>query len=170
MVRRIPLTQGQYALVDDEDYGWLIRWKWTVAKGRAVRSERVSETPGITRHNRKKIQMHRVILGARPGEQVDHINRDKLDNRRENLRIATGSQNQHNKAAILLRKGKETSSVYKGVSWNRKKRKWWVGIAVNGKTIHVGRFNDEVEAAKAYDEAARRLHGEFACLNFRYTT
>lgn len=166
MVKRIPLTRGVFALADDADYEWLNQWKWRLTGRYVVREQRISEVAGLTRETRKKVQMHRAIMEACAGQQVDHINGNPLDNRRENLRVASRSQNQHNKGSIVLRKGKPTSSIYKGVAWNKRKRGWWVAIAVNRKSIFIGVFKDEIEAAKAYDEAAKKHHGSFARLNF----
>ncbi len=110
----------------------------------------------------KSTQMHRVIMGLDRADSrvIDHIDGyDPLDNRDTNLRICTSSQNQHNR-----KKNKNNSSGFKGVHKHRKT--WVAGIRVNNKLIHLGVFADPVEGAKAYDEAALELHGEFAVLNF----
>ena len=159
---RIPLTQGQYAIVDPDDYRRLSKHKW-YATGRhgnghyAVRS--------VTTKNRKsgRIYMHREVIKAPDNLLVDHINRNKLDNRKANLRPATTAQNTRNQAK---RKGRTTSSKYKGVTWRRDVKCWQAAIWVDVKRIHLGIFDSEVRAAKAYDRAARRYHGEFAVLNF----
>ena len=154
----IKLTKGQVAIVDEEDAD-LALLNWYCANGYAVR-----RTPG---DNGKLIWMHRVILARilrrelRPGEQVDHINGDKTDNRRENLRLATNAQNGANKS-----KQKGTSSEYKGVCWHKATKKWRAQIGVDWKLIHLGYFTDEMDAASAYDEAAMEYFGEFAKLNF----
>jgi len=93
--------------------------------------------------------------------RYDHFDHDGLNNSRLNLRPCTASQNNCNQ-----RKGGGTSSKYKGLTWIPKRKKWKVMICVNGKNKFVGEFSDEVEAAKAYDAAARKYHGEFALLNF----
>jgi hypothetical protein len=106
---------------------------------------------------RAPVLMHRYLMGE-PAEDVDHWNRDSLDNRRENLRLATASQNIANG---LSRGG---SSKFKGVSWSRDG--WNASLRKNYKTIHLGRFDTEESAARAHDTAARQLHGEFARVNF----
>lgn len=105
--------------------------------------------------------LHRVIMNAPPGVQVDHINGDTLDNRRCNLRLCTHKENGHN------RKLQGGTSKFKGVTWHKRDRKWQAGIRHNGKQIHLGYFNDDVEAARAYDRAARKYFGEFARVNFQ---
>ena len=158
----IELTQGKVAIVDEIDAD-LARLLWCCnSDGYAVRA-----TPG---DNGKLIWMHRVILARilrrelRPGEYVDHINGDKTDNRRENLRLATSSQNCANRGK---REG-TYSSEYKGVYWHKPTKNWRARIMVDGKPIHLGYFIDEMDAASAYDEAAMKYFGEFASLNFPY--
>ena len=107
--------------------------------------------------------MHRQILQP-PGHLfVDHINHNGLDNRKTNLRLATCAQNTYNR--INLRKSK--SSKYKGVSWKKQKMKWVVNVRYNCRNKFIGYFKDEIQAAKAYDKAAKKYHGEFASLNFK---
>ena len=104
--------------------------------------------------------MHRRILEVGPGLFVDHINHNGLDNRKANLRAATALQNTWNN---LRKRGKNR---FRGVSWNKVENKWQAQLGQAGKHINVGYFDDEVEAASAYDEAVKRLRGEFAVLNF----
>ncbi len=160
IVKQIPLTQGKFALVDDEDFSRLNQHKWCVAKSgrngfRAVRGIR-KDKRNVTAY------MHRVIMDAPKHLDVDHINHNPLDNRKCNLRTCTKSQNQHNQQ---LRKS--GSSQFKGVVWDKCKNKWAAIIKLKTKQISIGRFNSEIEAAKAYDEKAKELFGEFACLNFK---
>lgn len=153
MTQKIPLTKGCYALVDDEDYERISQYKWTMGKDYAIRS--IRDADGKKGHG----YMHRFILDTQ-SRQVDHINGNKLDNRRCNLRPCTPSQNQANS---LPRKG---SSQFKGVSWNRKNARWVAQIKINRNDKSLGRFNDEIDAAMAYDQAAFAAWGKFAYLNF----
>ncbi len=158
-MKKIPLTQGQAAIVDDEDYEWLMQWKWTIDKRNhtfyAIRRS-------SCKLGKRKIFMHREILGLTKGDgkQTDHKNHNGLDNRRINIRICTGSQNQHNQ------KKQKGNSKYKGVCWNKYKKKWQAQIEHNNQCFYLGSFLKEIDAAKAYDKKARKLNGEFACLNF----
>jgi len=176
--RRIPLTQGKFAIVDPDDYEWLNKYKWHVNRGAntyyACRNSRIGK-------KRVSIKMHREIfenLSATKnstlkthnyhrhigdGLVVDHINHNGLDNRKANLRPATRSQNSLNKSSI---KTKPSSSKYNGVSWYRRRKIWHVQIGLNGKYKFIGYFHDEIQAAKAYDTAAKKYHGDFAVLNF----
>jgi hypothetical protein len=106
--------------------------------------------------------MHRLIIKAPDGLVVDHINYNGLDNRKANLRLATLKQNSRH----VIRTMNPGSSKYKGVSWYTRDKVWAVKIMVDGKTIRIGYFRNEIEAAKAYDKAAKKYHGEFAALNF----
>lgn len=145
----IPLTQGKVAIVDDEDYETLIQFTWSAHRSRNCWYAR-------TRIQGMQFGMHELVLGEK---YVDHINRNGLDNRRENLRFCTNSQNQMNK-------GKQSGSYYsryKGVT--RHRSGWMVRIQVNGKRIQVGYFKVEEDAAVAYNMAALKYHGEFARLN-----
>jgi len=156
---QIPLTQGKIAIVDDADYEWLIQYSWHVASNHNTWYAR----RGIGRPNKHTqiIRMHREIMNPPPGMMVDHVNHDGLDNRRSNLRNVTTTQNRHNG-----RKQSRNTSGYKGVCWDKYNSKWHVRIGHNGKTTFLGLFDCKVEAAYAYDEAAKILHGEFAFLNF----
>jgi hypothetical protein len=109
------------------------------------------------------IRMHREIIHPPDHLVVDHINHNGLDNRKANIRPSTRAQNNRNRL-IIKRKG--ASSKYKGVSWRKRKKKWLARICVNGEKKLVGYFKDEIQAAKAYDKAAKKYHGEFASLNF----
>lgn len=104
--------------------------------------------------------MHRLITGAGAGQQVDHINGNKLDNRRSNLRLCTQSENMRNRGATAL-----NTSGFKGVHWSANDRKWRAGIKVEGKRIFLGLYLSKEEAAEAYNRAAESLHGLFASKN-----
>ena len=160
-MKKIKLTKGMFAIVDDADYEWLSKFKWFAHKGRntfyAVRHIR------LLSGKRVLLSMHRQILGLKYGDpqQCDHYNHNGLANWRDNLRTCSNSQNQHNRSPH-----KNTSSEYKGVSWYNRRHKWVAQILVNGKKTHLGYFASEVEAAHAYDVEAEEYFGEFAYLNF----
>jgi hypothetical protein len=153
MPRHIPLTKGQFALVDDADFTWLIQYRWLFsANGYAQRT--------YTQHDRRYFeQMHRLIMGAVPGELVDHIDGDRLNNTRANLRIVNRSQNNWNRARNL-----RSSSDYKGVILHA--RGWQARIRVYGQRLHLGYFSDPAFAAQVYDAAAMHFFGEYARTNF----
>jgi hypothetical protein len=161
--RLIRLSQGLYAKVDPEDFYELIKYKWYACKSsRTYYASRIE----ITKKQRKCVSMHRFVMsealkGYGIEMQVDHINGDGLDNRKVNLRLATAAQNSRNR-----RQCRGKSSRYKGVSFIRPKGKFVAEITFNGKRMSLGHFESEAEAAKAYDEAAKKHHKEFACLNF----
>jgi hypothetical protein len=157
-VCHVPLTQGAFTKIDARDAERVLGRSWYLfynpinRKKYAVREER-----GV------RVTLHRWILNADETKDVDHKNGDGLDNRRENLREATAAQNARN-----AKKRPSAASKFKGVNrdTSRTDRIWRARIRVDCKLIHLGRFSTEEEAARAYDEAARRLHGEFACVNF----
>lgn len=112
--------------------------------------------------DKKHVGMHRFLLNVTDRKQcVDHINGQKLDNRKANLRLCTQRQNCQNTQTRCNR-----SSSYKGVSWDRSNNKWRTYIGINGRLKYLGRFTDKEEAARVYDRAARIYFGEFACVNF----
>ncbi len=150
----IPLSQGKVAIVDAEDYPWLNKRNWY-----ANRAKRTYYARGTIKG--KHAPMHRQILNAPPHLVVDHINRNGLDNRKSNLRLCTHFQNQRNR-----RPGRNGSSKYKGVRWSKRDKKFRAGITCNRKSYHLGMFESEIDAAKAYDNAAKKVFGEFAYLNF----
>jgi hypothetical protein len=139
-MKEIPLSQGLFALVDDEDFEELNKFKWFVQKNK--------NTFYAKRHIKKEeqdttIYMHNIIMKT-PKEMVtDHINHNGLDNQKSNLRIVTQRQNMHNKQ-------NKTSSMFVGVHWHKLAKKWNANIRVNGKQIYLGQFNNEEEAHNAY--------------------
>lgn len=159
MSRTIPLTQGYVAVVDDKDYEWLSQWKWC-AKKTVLANGRIK----LYAHRRignSTITMHRLIVNAGSDTLVDHADGNGLNNRRCNLRQATVAANCWNSNPRC-----NTSSRYKGVSWHKRVGKWAAAIRLCGRSRHLGYFADEVEAARAYDRAAKEHFGEFARLNF----
>lgn len=153
----VPITQGGYTLVDDEDAHIVGHWRWRLFAnrypGRGIR-------PGGRHGKQGVIYLHRAITDAGPGEAVDHINGDPRDNRRANLRIVSKRQNNWNKRPVL---GAE--SQYKGVGLDRRKGLWTASIGANGVSYSLGTFEDERIAAATYNGAAIVLHGQYAWLN-----
>lgn len=139
-MKKIPLTQGKFALIDDEDYKLISKYKWHYHSGYAARTL-------------KTIRMHRVILNAKPEEEIDHINRNTLDNRRQNLRIASKSQNAHNKGVR-----KDNTSGQKGVHYNKDKKLWISRIQVENKRYYIGNYKTKDEAIMAYRKAQMEYH------------
>lgn len=154
-MRTIPLTQGRVALVDDEDFEMLSHWRWC-ASGNGY----ASAYTGGGRSCPRFAYMHRMIMLPDPDQQIDHITGDRLDNRRCNLRLATFSEQSCNTGA---RKGE--TSRYKGVSLFRN-GKWVAQIQHDHQYFYLGYYDSPVDAAHAYDVAAREHHGEFAYLNY----
>ncbi|RWQ72537.1 HNH endonuclease [Bacillus cereus] len=160
MVKEIPLYgkngEGKFALVDDDDYEKLSKHRWFANNhGYALRTYMESR-------RQYKAFMHREIIDVPADMVTDHINRDKLDNRKSNLRIATRAQNNYN----VPTRQKQTTSIYKGVTWSNRDQKWQSSIVMNGKKNHLGYFSDETFAARVYDYFAYKMYGEFAYLNF----
>jgi len=153
-MKQIPLTQGNFALVDADDYDRLMQWKWYFDNGYARRNKYIDGKPIA-------VLMHSFIVQTPRGMDTDHINGDKLDNRKENLRICSHIKNGYNRKNQINKRGK-----YKGVSWHTKSNMWRVRIGYDRKTISLGYFNSDIEAAKTYDEAAKVYHGAYARVNF----
>ena len=153
-MKRIKLTRGKFALVSDIDYTYLNQWKWCYHnEGYAVRTN-------------KGILMHRLILERKLHnsnfKEVDHTDRDRLNNQRRNLRPATRKQNTWNVSKRI-----NTRSRYKGVCWHEHGLfgKWRVRIQINGHSKHLGYYTDLSTAVKIYNEAAKKYFGKFARLN-----
>lgn len=159
--RRIPMAGPKYAIVDPADYERLRKYEWFARKGKNSFYARRYEARGKGKKE-TLVYMHQEIIKVPKGMMVDHINHDSMDNRRANLRAATTSQNSYNRKKL----SRQCSSKYKGVWWHKSSLKWQARIIFEKKRIHLGTFKNEIDAAKAYDEAARKYHGEFACLNF----
>lgn len=149
---------GRSAFVSDEDYELVAQHRWCVASGGRYAATAVKKIDGT----KTLVAMHTMLTGF---SKVDHINHNGLDNQRSNLREASTSDNAKNK-----RKKLSASSRFKGVSWDSSKKRWRVLIKPDSSSSqqHLGYFKVEELAAKAYDDAARKLYGEFAALNFPF--
>jgi hypothetical protein len=158
-MRAIPLTRGMIAMVDDSDYEWLNQWKWfaQMCDGRLYAARSVWD--GKIK-KKTMIYMHRFILNSPKGIKVDHEDRDTMNCSRANLRLADDSQNSMNQ-----KRSKKSTSGFKGVCWHRRMNKWMARIHSYHKQIVIGYFDNASDAAKAYNDAAIKYHGEFAVLN-----
>lgn len=157
--RAIPLTQGKIAIVDDADYEYLNQFRWFASKDKntwyAMRT--------VPRSNGKetKVSMHRDLLGVLSDAHVDHVDMNGLNNTRGNIRPCTGVENRRNRGAQ-----RNNTSGFKGVTWHKASNKWRAQIRQDGTRKHLGLFDSPEDAARAYDTAARELHGSFARPNF----
>ena len=157
----IPLTNGGVSLVDIADVELVNQHRWFRRRSNRGRTFYATSTAHV---GSRQIHMHRLILQPEPYMQIDHKNGDGLDNRRSNIRVATQAENNRNRQVI------SGVSRYKGVSLcngpRLKSIRWMSGITYNNKTVYLGIFPNEIDAALAYDEKAKELFGEFAFLNF----
>lgn len=153
----VPLTRGQVALVDDDD-AWVLRHRWHALRrsdGRGFYAAR-----NLPRPARGTVYLHRVLMEAPAGVEVDHVSGDGLDCRKANLRLATHRDNAANTQRVVVAR-----SGFKGVRQTAAGR-WRAYIKNHGRQLHLGHFDSPEEAARAYDEAAVRLFGQFARPNF----
>jgi len=158
----IQLTKEQIAIVDDVDYEYVSQFKWYAMKTKSgYYACRTFNENGI-RHTEL---LHRVILASllgrllEKGEECDHVNGNTLDNTRNNLRLASHSQNTRNRKTNA-----NSTTGIKGVWWNKKDMKWQAGITVDGKLHYLGRFSNVEDAKKAYEQASKKFHGDFGRL------
>ena len=157
-MKRIPLTMGKEALVDDEDYEYLTQWKW-----RFNRHNGYAQADVRKRDKRTTVYMHSLVAQRRGlgcDKTVDHCNRKKLDNRRSNLRSATHHQQKGN-----CGRRRDNTSGYRGVRWQTREQKWQAMLLVDGVGRSFGYYSDPRDAARAYNKAAIDYFGEFAVLN-----
>jgi hypothetical protein len=158
-MKQVPVSEGCVATVDDEDYERVIQHKWRV--------QRVGRNAyAYTSISGKQVLMHRLIVNAEKGTMIDHADGNGLNNQKSNLRPCTYAQNFAN---ARPKQTKNKTSEYKGIWFIQTvpcRRCWRAAITAEGKRLNIGTFMTEVEAARAYDAAAKALHGEFARLNF----
>lgn len=159
-MKLIPLTQGKFAQVDDDDFDFLNQWKWHCRRSPHTC---YAITVFYPSNSRKTIQvrMHWLVIPTSDNTKiVDHINHQGLDNQKKNLRLCSHIENSKNKNP-----SKGSSSKYLGVSWRKSRNCWVSQIQLGGKNKHIGCYNNEVEAALAYNKKAKKLFGDFANLN-----
>lgn len=155
-VNKIELSRGKYAIVDPEYVELLNKFNWSLSYNRAGNEYAITNMNGI------RVKMHRFIMGVTdPSILVDHKNRNGLDNRKHNLRLCDKLKNAANSKPI------NKTSAYKGVSFDNYSKKWVARIKFEGKQLNLGRYDDEEDAARAYDAKAKEVFGEFAYLNFK---
>ena len=157
MVKEIQLANNKgVALVDDEDYDKLIKYKWHLRDIKIMHAGTKVKIDGKWFEKR----MHHFLVNVPEGFEVDHIDQNGLNNQKSNLRVATHSQNMMNRNSF-----KGSSSKYKGVSFDKKCNKWRSEVSLNKKHYYLGMFENESDAAMAYNKRALKLHGEYVNLN-----
>lgn len=156
-MRTISLTKGKVALVDDADYARASQYKWHAVKRKRTWYPSRLINMGSKRH---QLFLHAFLLEPMDGLQVDHRDGDGLNCTRANMRLCTPAENTRNR-----RRPVTNTSGYKGVSWHKLRGKWIAWIGLNGRNKYLGLFESKRSAAQAYNEAALKYYGEFACLN-----
>ncbi len=159
-MKTIPLTRGLLALVDDSDFEALSHFRWHAIGNRSRYTNYAAANSHDPKPLRRTILMHRQIMNPPDGMVVDHIDGNGLNNQRSNLRILTQSQNL-GRASLCA----ANTSGFKGVTFDRQTGRWKASIQSNGKMINIGRFDDIAEAARARDEMAIKIYGEYAYKN-----
>jgi hypothetical protein len=155
-MKQIPLTQGKLALVDDADFETLSKFPWHLTAGGYAAKNVLTENG-----KRTIVLMHRLLMNPHAGLHVDHIDGNKLDNRRNNLRLCTSGENLMNSKG----QSRRVYSKFKGVTWDKARSKWVAQIQAEKRHKMLGRFATEEQAAIAYNIAAQSMHGEFAYIN-----
>lgn len=159
----ITLLDGvTQTLVDEEDYEKFNKFIWHRNDKKCGKLVYVVRSYYRSDGKKRSLVLHREIMNCPEGMFVDHINHNTLDNRKCNLRIVTCQQNNSNSV-----KWTKYTSKFKGVSFDNKNKKWLAQIQFEKKKMHIGRFNNEEDAAREYDKKAKELFGEYACLNFK---
>jgi len=154
MAKALRLHKGASTTLDDADYDRAKAFHWHKTTNGYVAGY-------VVEQGGRRVYLHRWLLDAQPGQFVDHIDGNKLNNRRSNLRLVTRSQNQANR-----RHNRTSRSRYKGVTWHKRRKRWMARIQVRGRRITIGYFNDPLQAAYEYDAFARNYFGEYARINF----
>jgi hypothetical protein len=148
---RIPLTQDKFAHVSIQDAARVRSIPWAAWK---------TDKQWYARGMGGRLYLHRYILDAKPGDEIDHQDRNGLNCTRSNMRFSTSSQNKCNRGKMS-----NNTSGYKGVRWSKQKRKWQAVITYEKRTYHAGFFDNKKEAALAYDRRALEVHGQYAKTN-----
>lgn len=162
-MKEIQLTQGQVAIIDDDDYERVSKFKWFAEKYKNVHGEYIyyAKRSPVVNGEQRSLRLHTFILGKPDkGIEIDHVNLNTLDCRKSNLRYCTHLENMYNRKPRL-----NCYSKYKGVVWCKRDKRFIVRISFNKKRIHIGSYENEIEAALNYNIAAKIYHGEFARLN-----
>ena len=155
-MKEIELANGEIAIIDEEDWLLVAQYKWRLLEKRYTKYAQAN----IKKNGKwRTMRMHRLIMNCPRNIQIDHIDHDGLNNRKSNLRFATNQQNNFN------RKGYDTSSKYKGVTWRTKLKKWEAQIQTKGKSKYLGYYANENDAARAYNKMAVQVFGEYAYVN-----
>ena len=157
-MKEIILTQGKVAIVDDEDFEYLNQFKWFV--NNINEKLYVRRNIRLFKNKQTTILMHRFIMKADKGMIIDHLDGNPLNNQKNNLRICTHAENMRNSKIP-----KNNTSGFKGVSFVKKHNRYESSIRINNKKIYIGYYIDPIDAARAYNAAALKYHGEFAHLN-----
>lgn len=158
MTKYIKIS-GQVAMVDNEDYDWISKFSWHLKNSGTVLYARCNV---VLDNKHTTMTMHRMVMTAKKGQIVDHIDRNGLNNQKYNLRFATKAQNKMNCISH-----KNSSSKYKGVHWNKVSKVWQSRIQFEGKKIFLGAFDNEIEAARAYDKKSIEIFGEYSRVNLK---